>query len=403
MWPMSTDDEFNFLFTEVLSMANGGGAATSEVLRAASQIIPGDFDSWYDEFNWLGDRVHQLAIEAKTAVSRRKALFRAASYYQMASFFLTGNASDSRLYTSYQNGLDDFYEAISLMKIPGEIFSAPGDGFDIPGYFFKAQSDNNTKLPTIVMSNGYDGNQEEVFHMLGPEALERGYNYVTFEGPGQPSVRRYQGIGFIPDWWNVVTPVVDYLAQRPDVDMDNVVLVGLSFSGQLAPLAASREHRLKAVMSIDGLVDMQKAILDQLPDQLLQAFNSGNSSYFDYIMSYALSLDSTATEFKWVTNQGLWSFNTTSYYDWLSQLGQYALAQEDVNNITALPFVAKGEIDDLVGGQEATLMEYYSNAGANATYHLFEENLGAGLHCQLGAEPYLAEVVYDWLDGIFTQ
>lgn len=398
---MSTDSEMTFVMTEILALSNSGGAATSEVLRAASQIVPGDFDSWYNELNWLGDRVHQLAMQAKTNISRREALFRSASYYEMASFFLTGNASDSRLYTSFQNGLDDFHEAISLMEVPGENFSLPADGFEIPGYFFKPNNLPTTKLPTIVVCNGYDGSQEGAFHMMGTEALARGYNYVTFEGPGQPTVRRFQGKGFIPEWWNVVTPVIDYLATRSDVDMENVVLIGLSFSGQLAPLAASHEHRLKAVVSIDGLVDIQAGILDQFPSELVDIYNSGNSSYFDAVLTAALASDSATTPFKWVTNQGLWAFNTDSYYDWISQMGEYALTQEHVNNITAYPFVAKGEDDSTIGGQEATLVEYYSNAGNNATYHLFETSLGAGLHCQLGAEPYLAEVVYDWLDGIF--
>lgn len=399
MWPLSTDSQMSFMLDVVLSQSNGGGAATGEVLRAASQITPGDFDSWYDEFNWLGDRIHQLAMQAETKTSRREALFRSTTYYEMASFFLIGNASDPRLYDSYQNGLDDFHEAISLMEIPGENFSIPATDFDIPGYFFKAQN-STTKLPTIVVFSGYDGTQEALFHAMGTEALARGYNFVTFEGPGQPTVRRYQGKGFIPDWWSAVTPVVDYIAQRSDVDMENVALLGYSFGGQLAPVAASHEQRLKAVVSIDGLVNFQQVLLNQIPDSIVDIFQSGNASYFDAVMADTVATGSTT--FKWGTDQGLWSFNTESYYDWISQTANFTLTQEQVNNITAYPFVGKGEADTTVGGQEDLLVEYYSNAGIhNATLHLFETNTGAGLHCQQGAEPHLAEVVYDWLHGIF--
>lgn len=87
--------------------------------------------------------------------------------------------------------------------------------------------------------------------------LERGLNVVTYEGPGQPTVRRQQNIGFIPDWWNVLTPVVDYLESRPDVDMSKLALVGISFGGILAPRAASREHRISAVLAIDGFHSFQ--------------------------------------------------------------------------------------------------------------------------------------------------
>ena len=57
-----------------------------------------------------------------------------------------------------------------------------------------------------------------------------------------------------------MTPVVDYLATREDVDMSKLALTGISFGGQLAPLAASREHRFSALILIDGLRSMRNAI-----------------------------------------------------------------------------------------------------------------------------------------------
>lgn len=80
------------------------------------------------------------------------------------------------------------------------------------------------------------------------------------------------------------------------------------------------------------------------------------------------------------------------------------MTQETVNNITAYPWVGRGENDDLVGGQEPTLAGYYnaSPAGHDAAYHVFPTNLGAGLHCQLGAEQQLAQATFDWLDEIFS-
>ncbi|KAI0127932.1 Alpha/Beta hydrolase protein [Xylariales sp. AK1849] len=403
IYPLSTDDQFSFVLTEALALANGGGSATSEILRAASQIVPGDFESWFNEFNWLGDRIHELATQAKTATSKREALFRAASYHRLSSFFLTANASDPRLYSTHESALEDFHEAISLLPVPGKNFTVSGPGYDIPGYFFKARNDDCTKVPTFLIGNGYDAPQQDSWHALGREILDRGWNFVTYEGPGQPTVRRQQGLGFRPDWWNVVTPVVDYLAQRGDVDMDNVALAGISFGGQLAPLAATREHRVKAVLSIDGITNLQQAILGQFGDQLNAIFSSGNASYFDAVIKAAVSAPGASSKFRWVTGQGLWVFNTTSYFSWMSQMAPFALTQERVDNITAYGWVGRGEGDDSVGGQETTLAGYYNASGRhNASFHTFPTDLGAGLHCQLGAEPHLAQVAFDWLDGIFS-
>jgi hypothetical protein len=41
--------------------------------------------------------------------------------------------------------------------------------------------------------------------------------------------------------------------------------------------------------------------------------------------------------------------------------------------------------------------------GDQATYHLFETKLGHGEHCSLGAEPRLAMVTMDWLQGVFEK
>ncbi|KAI4592616.1 hypothetical protein KJ359_011067 [Pestalotiopsis sp. 9143b] len=400
---MSQDDEFSFILTEALALANGGGAATSEVLRIASQIVPGDLDSWYREFHWMAEQIHGQAQQARTATSKRQALFRASSYYRLSNFFLTANASDPRLFSIWDTVLDTFHEAISYMPIPGENYTVQGPGYEIPGYLFKAQKGNDSKVPTVVVGSGYDAAQEDSWHALGQEVLDRGWNFVTYEGPGQPTVRRQQGLGFVPEWWDVVTPVVDWLATRDDVDMDNVALVGISFGGQLAPLAASREHRLKAVLSIDGLYSIQKALLDQF-GQLATIFASGNATLFDQAVAYELSQPDAPTNFKWITGQGLWTSNTTSYYDWVKQLGAYTVTQETVNNITAYPWVGRGENDDLVGGQEPTLAGYYnaSPVGHDAAYHVFSTDLGAGLHCQLGAEQQLAQSAFDWLDEIFS-
>ncbi|KAK9776204.1 putative Alpha/Beta hydrolase protein [Seiridium cardinale] len=400
---MSSDNYFTFVLTETLALANGGGSATSEVLRLASQIVPGDFDGWFSEYDWMGDQMYALAQRAKTSISKRGALFRAASYWRLSGFFLTGNASDPRLYEKWDLGLDAFSEAISLLPVPGENHTISGPEYSIPYYFYKA-SECNEKLPTIVVGTGYDGPQQDVWHQLGQEATSRGYNFVTYEGPGQPTVRRHDNIGFIPNWWDVVTPIIDEISSRADVDMDNLAYIGVSFGGELAPRVASREHRFKAVISIDGLVDMQEAILSQLPEELVEAFESNNATLFDEAMTYALSVPPRNTEFTWVTGQGLWSFNTTSYYDWLTQLGTFKVTQELVNNITTpYLFVAEGEDDSLAPGQPLALVSLYGNATEplNTTYYRFPTNLGAGEHCQLGAEPQLAQEVYDWLYGIF--
>ena len=51
----------------------------------------------------------------------------------------------------------------------------------------------------------------------------------------------------------MVTPAVDWLLARPDVDPDRIALMGMSFGGLLAPRVAATEHRVAALIAYDGI------------------------------------------------------------------------------------------------------------------------------------------------------
>lgn len=100
-----------------------------------------------------------------------------------------------------------------------------------------------------------------MLHVTGFAALERGWNVINYEGPGQPTVRRDQDLGFIVEWEKVVTPVVDHLSTLPEVDMSRLAFYGYSFGGWLATRAAAFEHRIQAVVAIDGVYSSGEGFL----------------------------------------------------------------------------------------------------------------------------------------------
>ncbi|KAI1387806.1 alpha/beta-hydrolase [Hypoxylon trugodes] len=400
-YPLSTDDHFSFVLFEMLSLSNGGGAATGEVMRAASQIEAGNTDSFYNEIKFLADSIHDIAAsinETKFPVSAREAYFRSASYYRLSVFYLTANQTDPRLYDVWDLARADFDKAISLTEVRGERLTLKGPGFDIPVIFWKSPKACNGPVPTLLLGSGYDAPQEDSYHALGRETLERGWNFVTYEGPGQPTVRRDQGLGFIPNWWDVVTPVMDYLETRPEVDAKRIALGGMSFGGILAPLTATREHRMAAVLAIDGLSNIQTTAAKTFPAVAIQLFKSGNQTAFDAYMNAARVSPQAPTLFKWFIGQGLWTFDTESPYDWFKRLGDINLDGDKLKNVTCPVFVGKGENDALAGGQEQQVVEAL---GSKAYLYEFKTALGAGEHCQLGAEPQLAQASLDWLAEVF--
>jgi len=80
----------------------------------------------------------------------------------------------------------------------------------LPGYFYRP-NDSEKPRPTLLVHGGYDSIGEELYLLVAAAAIQRKYNCLIFEGPGQGALIREQHLPFRPDWERVVTPVVDYL------------------------------------------------------------------------------------------------------------------------------------------------------------------------------------------------
>ena len=82
------------------------------------------------------------------------------------------------------------------------------------GYFFHPRSGSTTGAgprPTIILNNGSDGPVTDMVKYGAAAAVERGWNALTFDGPGQNAALHRQKLYFRPDWEAVITPVVDWL------------------------------------------------------------------------------------------------------------------------------------------------------------------------------------------------
>ena len=81
----------------------------------------------------------------------------------------------------------------------------PYEKSSMPGWFVRpAQAPAGA--PTIVLVNGSDGSLAALWGSTGAAALERGYNVLLFDGPGQQSQLFERKVPFRPDWEHVLTP-----------------------------------------------------------------------------------------------------------------------------------------------------------------------------------------------------
>jgi len=112
----------------------------------------------------------------------------------------------------------------------------------MPGYLLKADRSARPR-PTIILNNGSDGQSIELYAFGAAAALERDYHALILEGPGQAPMLFERNLPLRSDWEHVITPVVDWLHRRPEVDRDRIALVGWSLCGESVTRAAAFEHR----------------------------------------------------------------------------------------------------------------------------------------------------------------
>ncbi|WP_433435797.1 alpha/beta hydrolase [Nonomuraea sp. CA-141351] len=393
---LSPDPSFNFNLLRWIGTAPYRGADIAEVLDLAGRLTPGDFESWHSQFRALADRVatEGWADESTSSATRRDRAFRAASYYRAADFFLHGDPADPRIGQTWAAATEQFDRAIAELDPPGERVTIPADGFTVPAIFYRAGPDG-TPHPTILMFNGFDGSQEEMLHVCGFAALERGFNVLTFEGPGQPSVVRGQGLRFRHDWEAVVTPVVDYCEKVPEIDASALGLLGLSFGGYLAPRAAAFEPRVRAVVTIDGLYDGYQSVLGLLTPELRNLLYAGNADDFNTAIRHAMAHNNAL---RWYIEQALWSFRVASPYEFFERARPYTL-DGVTDKITCPVLVCSATTDHFNPGQAEKLAEAL---GDRATLRPFTPEESAASHSHPGASVLMNGVVLDWLTATMT-
>jgi pimeloyl-ACP methyl ester carboxylesterase len=251
------DPQFWHETQRMLGHASYGGSDTGEVLAAAARIVPGNHDSWHDQWLTTADRI---ASEAEVAlvnghlVSARDGFLRASTYYRGAASFLHGQGEDPRFECANGRQVESFRWAAALLDPPVDPVEIPYDDAGLSGYFYTGTGSG--PRPTIVMHNGFDGSAEEMHFFGAAAAVERGYNVLSFDGPARPAARRPHALAFRPDWEHVVWQVMDWVLDRPEVDGARVTLLGVGTGGYLAVRAAAFEQRLAGCIAMDGIFDL---------------------------------------------------------------------------------------------------------------------------------------------------
>ena len=387
------DGSFAFEFVRNLGFMYYGGSDLGEMIATAGLIKEGVEESWFTEWDKLARRILSRAdasLAAGHLVSARESYLRASTYFRTAEFYLHGNPGDPRILATSRASQKAYAEAARLTGPTWEPVQIPYEGTTLPGYFYKVDNSGKTR-PTLIFFGGFDSSLEELFYMGAAGAVRRGYNCLTFDGPGQGAPLREQKLPFRYDWEKVVIPAVDYVLTRPDVDGDNLALQGMSLGGFWCARTVAFEHRFRAAIFFDGVYDVYQAFRALLPKEAIAALDAGDSVTFEEIIFKSMQNN---TGLRWIVANGVWTFGVSSFIDFVRKTKRYTM-EGIVGQIQCPCLVLKADADMFLPGQPQLIYDALQVPKKLAAFHTED---GAENHCQSGELSYKDQVVFDWLD-----
>jgi pimeloyl-ACP methyl ester carboxylesterase len=397
------DPTFSLQLLRAISQTYYKCADIGECLSTAYRIIEGDFESWHIEWLKTAKRVQSYADQSLASghkISAREAYLRASNYYRTSEFLLM-NPDDPRIQTTWGSSKECFRNASKLFSPPIESIEIPYEGTVLPGYFYRVGDGyNNDSKPraTLIAHGGFDSTLEELYASAAAPALDRGYNCLTFEGPGQGGVIRQQKIPFRHDWENVVTPVIDYALTSDlskEINPNKIALMGISMGGYLAARAAAFEHRLAGCILYNGVYDGYDSFAAGFPESLRKAVEIGNVDAVNTVIEILADVD---PNMRFNLKHGMWTTGANSPFELIQGSKKYSL-KDVVQNIKCPSLVLEAEKDDSFPGQPKKV---YDALICPKQHALFTSEEGAEEHCQCGAPAISNQRIFDWLDESFS-
>ncbi|SBU99657.1 Predicted hydrolase of the alpha/beta-hydrolase fold [Streptomyces sp. Ncost-T6T-1] len=407
------DPGFNFAGLLALGAAGMRASDVGEVLTAVNTINTAGLDeqTFTDTFLALGDRLAAPPRQGRTTrgggggreaheQTRRFRSLRASQYYAQALFYVLGTDAPGReeaVYRAGRRGWDTFAGLCDPAAVTDRV--PYGRKTSMPVWFFRPDT-SKRRRPTVILTNGSDGQNVDMWTYGVGAALERGWNALVYDGPGQGELLFVQGVPFNGTWERAVSPLVDWLLRRPDVDPRRIALTGISMAGNLTVRAAAFEHRLAALVTEPGVLSpwlgFPAEIREIVSDDKEETNRIWNEEVVPeltpseaYLLKKRIECFSPEamrearegrmfTDF-WTPAQAVMSLDVTSV----------------VRKVAAPTLVLDYEAEQFYPGQPR---ELYDLLRTRKEYVKLTAATGAQLHCSPMAPQQHNEVVFDWLE-----
>lgn len=388
---------FDFQLLRALHHARYGGPDIGECLAICLRIREGNREDWFSEWTAAGERWQSIAedfLVQKNPASARRMFLRAFECHRSAAYFLLANPGDPLLHSVVNKMQHCFRRAGEWMDGRMQVLTIPYEGSTLPGYYIQPENRSGPR-PTLIINTGYTSFCEEAYFLGGAAALERGWNILLYDGPGQGSALIKQGLRFRPDWETVLTPVLNHAETLPGIDPKRIAVFGRSFNSLLSVRALASEPRVAAFLADPGEYNKYRDVVRDFPPSVRVAFDHGDDGPMrDYL---ARKMQDPDTEFSWQCR--MQAHGTATPIDYIHELKKYDFTAF-VEGIRCPTAVSCADHDDRGTEQAKEMVDLLK---CEKTYFPFYAEQGAGEHCQVGAPELCYQTFYDWLETILQR
>ena len=380
-----------------------GGADFGEIRAVAGAIGDGDDNAYYEAWNAAG---HRLTAEADAALvkghvmSARELYLRASVFYATSFHPLFGAPVDTRLLAAFRRQVAAFDKGLALGPQPVQPLRIPFGDVAMPAYLIPAEGHEKEVRPLIILNNGYDATITDTYFAAAVAASRRGYHTLLFDGPGQGAMLYEYAVPLRPDWATVVKAAVDFAVAQPTIDPKRIALSGWSLGGHLAPLAASRELRIAALIADPGtwsIADGFRTVIVRkfgVAPEAAQGLGALNQTIIDQLDAFIQS----NRELYWkVVQRGFWVHGVDNLRDYLASAELFTMNGR-AELIQCPTLITQAENDPLSVDAGA----FFDALRCPKTLLHFAATEGADGHCEMRNRSLLNRRVLDWLDEQFA-
>ena len=385
------DADFDYEARIVLGAAASGIGDVGLVLATLDRVTDGDPQTWFDA--WTATAA-QLAARGEAAIARGHlptagwAFLAASEYYAKALVFVDGMADQSVLLPTFRKGRECWEKVVDASAGRFVRVQVAYEDTTLPGYLLRPDATGAAR-PTLVVTNGSDGSLPGLVGYGAAEAVARGWNAFLFDGPGQQSMLFERGVPFRHDWEAVLTPVIDFLVTRPDVDASALTGYGISQGGYWITRAVAFERRMAAAVADPGVADVSAGWTAHLPPALLDLLDEGQKDAFNAAMAPVNQNPATARTMAFRSRP----YGMTDPFDLFTEVRRYQV-RDVAGQITTPMLILDPDDEQFFPGQARQL---YDLLPGEKEIIGFTQADGANFHCQPTGRQLTHVQMLDWL------